>query len=184
MEPKQIAKLLHLLAAVKADGPVIEFGSFLGSSSAALCGGCRSAGRLLICVDPWLPWPPDHLPSWLGKDFDGGLSMFLENMKQAGFVEGKDFRYVQSTSAAAMPDLPDPAFLFVDSWHHSPVIDEELTWGMFNIKAGGVLAAHDYTHKRYPDVHTAWNKLVLPSPRVASAAAMGGSSGLAWAILK
>lgn len=152
--------------ALAADGDVlVEVGSFLGKSAAYMAERIKASGKQLrqISVDPWsdtdyakwwidcvtpVPYPPpgDNL---IGKSLWDGFSYCIG---EAGFRDQIEPIRLKSHAAAPMFEDGSLFFVFIDADHrYEPVAHDIALWKP-KVKAGGILAGHDYVADEWPGV--------------------------------
>jgi len=103
-------------------------------------------GRVLHCVDPWLPFDPSeyverkdnvdaHTHEVYYQETLGRLSRF-----------GDRSHVLRLTSAEAAPHIPDGSldFVFIDAQHHYTAVKEDLTLWHPKLRGGGLLCGHDW----------------------------------------
>jgi hypothetical protein len=113
-------------------GDAVEVGTHRGEFAKAFLD--RWEGRTLFCVDPW-GVPP-------GYDREADL---LACRKLLGPHAGR-VRLVRHLSAEAAPLFADGSldFVYIDGDHERPSVDQDLSLWWPKLKAGGILAGHDF----------------------------------------
>lgn len=99
----------------------------------------RWRGEVLVCVDPWAPYP--------GMPFDRQADLMMATLLLAPFRERvRMVRLSGRDAAALLADSPfhSPGFVYIDAAHDEASVREDLaTWWPL-VVPGGILAGHDY----------------------------------------
>ncbi len=142
---------------------LVEVGSFLGKSAAYMAERIKESGKnlKLICVDPWsdtdyAKWwidcvtprpspPPDE--NLIGKSLWNGINYTLSEV-------GARAELMRMKSHEAAPGFKDGslAFVFIDADHRYEPVKHDIALWRSKIKAGGILAGHDYLPDEWPGV--------------------------------
>ena len=169
MEPYHLDILQNLARGLTVAGPVVEFGSYKGRSSAAIGTACKATKRQLICVDPFEDyWTQPGVTKPVPKI----KAMFLENMQKMGFIINQDFTLLCMTSIEALNEIQEAAMVFIDTTHTYKDTCDELRGWIPKIVTGGILVCHDYCGS-YPGVVKAWDEIVGKHKRIANVKASG-----------
>lgn len=134
---------------------LVEVGSWLGQSMAFLAQRLKARNwtGTLVSVDTFKG--EANQPAHYAEVAACGGSIrakFEQNMRDCGVAEMVTI--IESDSALAADSFADASvdFCFIDAAHdYASVVRDLLAWTP-KIKAGGVIAGHDYPH---PDVHRA-----------------------------
>jgi predicted O-methyltransferase YrrM len=160
------AEVLWKLAR-NADGPIVEIGSYMGRSTAALALGA-AAGMMaqVYAVDAFVG-PDGQYRTSLGntptKEIHGSSPELLRANLDAVGVNGQ-VEIVPLTSRDALRHVPDQcALLFVDGAHDYESVCTDLDLYMPRVKLGGYLVMHD-VHGGDPQVIQAVEDKVLSQP--------------------
>jgi len=179
-EKAQLAKLLLASPGKYA----IEIGCFRGVTSLLLAEACKTAGKTLICIDPW-----NNSQDWSD---DSVYYYFLETIK-----EHRDrVVVIRATSDKAVNCLPSDikdsgcGFMFVDGDHSYEGAKKDLANYYPLLSGGGVMAVHDVFDTGWKGVGQAVEEFIKPGMSVfyhkyrptakESGDYQHGVSGLAW----
>lgn len=118
-----------------------EIGVFEADYAVALLRTWR--GQLLYLVDPWCNLP-DYLDSWNGTDLEMQQRYDFALSRLAPF-DGR-YRILRMVSDKAALGIPDAAldFVYIDANHAYAHVRCDLHAWYPKVRAGGVLAGHDY----------------------------------------
>lgn len=160
------AATLHKLAA-QATAPIVEIGSWMGRSTAALALGSMDGNRQpVLAIDSFVGVPPLDRPT-AGGQRPGWASSSPEllraNLDSVG-VNGL-VRIISQPSLAAAPGIPDCGLLFLDSSHTYEDTKAELEAFGPKVVPGGYLACHDCADSD-PDVVRAVDEVITSRPDV------------------
>lgn len=119
----------------------------------------------VLAIDPWMPQEASADPTketYEQWDFDKIRLQFQENTSHAvgdASVYSKDrltfLRHTSEWAANACPSLFNPADLvFIDALHDYEHVMQDISLWWPKVRAGGVLAGHDFNHK-WPGVERA-----------------------------
>lgn len=128
---------------------LVEVGCLSGTSLCYLANKCREQGRRIqvtaVCLGIGVK---DGQPD---KVYQGSPGL-LENIRACGCEDVVNVLLTSSTRAAAMHADKSLDFVFIDAAHdyHSVKTDLQAWWP--KIKAGGILAGHDYIGMGCPEV--------------------------------
>jgi hypothetical protein len=134
-----------------ADAPsvahFVEVGSFKGRSAAFMAVEIINSGKQIKfdCVDTWLGSEENQAgQSWQDADVVAGtlFDAFTANMAP---VEGR-YTAIRQSSVAAAELYADATldFVFIDAAHDYESIKTDINAWLPKVKAGGILAGHDY----------------------------------------
>jgi hypothetical protein len=175
MELAHLRILRKLVDGLKIKGPVVELGSWRGRSAASLALSARNTGRMMHCIDPWLPYPDKKF-----RPMEDIYQEFLRNMKAVGLKINKDFQCHRMPSTEAVPLILTAAMVFVDASHLYEDVRRDFDDWFPKVQSGGVFAAHDYGDPIRPGPTRAWEEVVRHDKRVKS---IKRNSNLIWAFL-
>jgi len=120
---------------------VLEYGSWKGRSTHALCKGALPGGGIV--------WAVDHFggsadPQDLTHNADGNAvyAAFLENTKDC-----PNLRVRRADGATAVKDFPDGYFdcIFIDGDHRRESVRDDILRWRRKVKSAGLLCGHDYS---------------------------------------
>lgn len=152
-----IAEISQLLP---AQGLVVEVGSFLGKSSVEWAKNLP--GHTIICIDSFNA-PIDILQQLLiagdfvpPEDVHDNLSMFRHYTKDYPNIRPVQVFFNDRFDFPAQADL-----VFEDSTHTLKYLNQALPFWWSHVKAGGILAGHDYSREvaAAVDIFAALNNL-------------------------
>ncbi len=150
-----ILRFYDALAAELKDGAVcVELGVFCGRSLAFLHEKLAGRGCSLTGVDSWkqgYPWSPYGATPPAQGGFFGAC---LREMQIHAADMLADTRIVRWDTADAASLFADSTidFLFVDAGHdYGEALADLLAW-VPKVKAGGIIAGHDYSAGQFPGV--------------------------------
>lgn len=129
-----------------------EIGVWKGVYSAAFC----QAGLHMLCVDPWVSYP-----AWLDTKNSLPPEQAAEFMAEAHQIACErlapfNCTIVRKFSAEAAADVPDRSldFVYIDGNHVYDAVIEDLTLWAPKVRAGGIVAGHDYrVFENKPTIH-------------------------------
>ena len=145
-------------------GKVLEVGTWLGRSLAAIMPTAIKHDIEVTCVDTWQGSPGAQTKKAIAaglKPFEA----FKANMQFLGFW-GK-FTIQRTTSVAAAKHYTDGFFdlVFIDANHDYDAVHADIEAWMPKVKPGGLLLGHDYyttANNPFPGVRQAVKELCLP----------------------
>ena len=115
---------------------MVEVGSYTGESAVVFARYVKK----LVCVDPWSGgYDPADIAS--GCDYNEVMQMFLARTKGC-----RNVSHIRMNSVEAAKSFEDGTLdvVYIDGAHdYQNVKDDILAW-MPKLKAGGILAGHDY----------------------------------------
>ena len=140
MRLRQLPTIVHARRA-------LEVGTLLGGSAECILGGLGREGWL-VCVDRWeMPEDDPCAMYYAAGDVWAGFRLMADNT-------GLSTRIIpiRGDSALVLPLLPDRWFelVFLDGDHHDAPFRADLAEGMRLVRAGGLLAGHDYGSDDHP----------------------------------
>jgi len=147
--PEGEAEALHA-AALVADGPFLEVGSYCGLSAVWLGAAARARGTLLFSVDHHRG-SEENQPGWEWHDADvvdlrtGRMDTlpFLRRTLEAAGLEDVVIPVVGPSAAVGGAWATPLGFLFIDGGHGDDVVRaDEVAW-LPHVRDGGSLAIHD-----------------------------------------
>jgi predicted O-methyltransferase YrrM len=127
-------------------GTFVEVGSWKGRSTSFVGPVCASNGTRLVCVDHW-----KGSRDRLACRYDDALALedvertFRTNMRALGLAV--DVIKEPSIVAATYFALASVDRVFLDGSHDGASVTEDLVAWVPRLKAGGILAGHDYSDK-------------------------------------
>lgn len=133
---------------------IVEIGSYRGKSCVLLAKGSEDVGGHVTAIDPHLEFPDDDVVKFSQQDHDA----LMDAVRRHG-VENRVTPVIK-TSEDALADWDGRPIdlLWVDGDHRYEAAKFDLErWGRF-VRIGGVIAAHDYTHR--DEVRRAWDEVV------------------------
>jgi predicted O-methyltransferase YrrM len=119
-----------------------EIGVWEGAYSVKLC--APNPGLELICVDPWQT-VVDYK-----ENKNDARRMALAYDRARAALAPYNCRFMQMTSVEAAPQIPDGSldFVYIDGNHlFAHVLNDIQLWAP-KVRAGGIVAGHDYTSKK------------------------------------
>lgn len=137
---------------------IVEIGSFRGKSCVMLASGSGEVEGAVTAIDPHLNLGSDDKTTYGKADADA----FTAAVERHG-VAGRVTKWTM-TSAEALDkwDGSEIDLLWIDGDHSYAGIKFDLAnWKKF-VRIGGILAAHDYTHKE--EIRQAWEEEVTQDP--------------------
>jgi predicted O-methyltransferase YrrM len=128
-----------LASCVQAGGTFVEVGSYLGRSAVVAAAVLRPKGCRMVCVDTWLGTPGDATSRKTAL-----LEAFRDNVDAFGF--GNYITPLQMTSAEAAETFADSSVdaVFIDADHSHRAVKIDLAAWVPKLKAGCIIAGHDY----------------------------------------
>lgn len=152
MEITSLKILEHLAGRVPPKGVIVEIGSFVGRSSWTIAKSCEPSVTV-YCVDSWEDAylnPLREHPQMAARQQDQtyNFDLFKENTKDCPNIVILKGR----STKVPWPDDRQIDFLFIDGWHESPDVDNDIATWLPRLKPGGILSGHDFHVFNYPDV--------------------------------
>ena len=147
--PDDEAEALHE-AALGADGPFLEVGSYCGRSAVWLGAAARARGTVLFAVDHHRG-SEENQPGWEWHDpevVDGASGRidtlpFLRRALAAAGLEDAVVPVVGTSATVGAAWATPLGFLFIDGGHGEDVVRaDEAAW-LPHVRADGLLAVHD-----------------------------------------
>ena len=154
-------------AARRADGPIVEIGSWQGRSTIWLAAGAALNGRTVFAIDPHEGSREE--PS--AKTFEH----FTRNLAQAGLLDAVTPLVMRSTEAVSRVDGP-VHLLFVDGDHSTEGARRDAETWLPRLAQGGIAMFHDVATSGYAGPRRAFQRLVCWSAefhRVRKVGSMG-----------
>ena len=147
--PDDEAEALHA-AALEADGPFLEVGSYCGRSTVWLGAAARARGTVLFAVDHhrgseenqvgWEWHDPETVDPATGRI---DTLPFLRRTLAAAELEDVVVPVVGPSAAVGSAWATPLGFLFIDGGHGDHVVrGDEAAW-LHHVRPGGLLAIHD-----------------------------------------
>jgi cephalosporin hydroxylase len=127
-------------------GVAVEVGCWQGRSLAHLAARKRALGRrfTVVGVDHCLG-SPEHEAEM--NKFGGNVAgRLVGNLQRAGLLADVRLIVAKSVDAAALFADRSVDFVFIDAEHSFHAVLADLAAWVPKVKAGGVVAGHDYTH--------------------------------------
>jgi hypothetical protein len=147
MSDAELTRLAELAAAVPEKGVIVEVGCLYGLSTWHLSRHCRP-GVTVFCIDPW------ERAQWIIDLVEGpqGAPAFCRAAFEHFTADCDNIVMVQGYSPQVARGWKLPVDLYVeDAIHANPVLRQNLDFWGSRVRAGGVIAGHDYT-PQWPDV--------------------------------
>lgn len=136
-------ELPFLLNARHLTGSAVEIGVDEGVFSAYLLEYWQ--GRKLISVDPWLEMPPDEYTDTCNTSQTSMEEKYETTRRRlSSFGERSEIWRSTSAEAAARVDPGSLDFVYLDARHSYEGVTEDLNAWFPLVRAGGLLAGHDY----------------------------------------
>lgn len=153
MEDEELAWLYETVMGLKDPVTVVEIGSFLGRSSAALAAAVAKIGGRLHCIDTWDAAGTCREQEIRAKGPDWLYAGFLSNMIWLGVSQAVKSIRGSSHAQAIVDRFADGSvdMLFVDGRHDYHHVKKDLELWAPKVKAGGVISGHDF-HPDWPGV--------------------------------
>lgn len=174
LSPKEMQFLALAGACPRANGTVLEIGSFKGRSTFILASAARMAGEEKVsAVDPLIA------PSETDPDLGGAESSeadFRSNLEKHGVAEMVDFHMEFSYRLAERWDSPI-RFLWIDGDHTYKGTKADLDGFLPNLSDGAIVAIHDVLHEFEGGVRVFAEDILLSENFGAS----GFVGSIAWA---
>lgn len=147
MSDAELHRVIALAQSVPPGGIIVEVGSLYGLSSWHLARH-SAPGVTVFCVDPWerAPWiidlveKPQNAPPFCREAFEA----YTADCTNIVMIQG------YSPQIARGWHLPIDLY-FEDAMHHNPVLRTNLDFWSARVKAGGIIAGHDYA-PQFPEV--------------------------------
>ncbi len=142
-----------LLHAARGRRTIVEIGSYRGKSAAMLALGSAPAGHV-TAIDPHIRAEGAGTTAYCADDEHA----FRQTMDRLGLAAR--VTHIVKASADARPDWPDTPIdlLWIDGDHSYEAVRRDLEDWAPLVRPGGILAAHDYTHRE--GVRRAWGEIV------------------------
>ena len=137
--PVELSLLYHL-AAVRAEGEIVEIGSYLGRSTIVLAHAAVEAGSPpVVAVDPHT-----RALGYDGEEPFDTRAQFEANVARAGVQDMVRLEHALSTEAAERWSGGKVRLLFVDGWHsHEAVLADVHSWAPY-LAAGASVVFDDF----------------------------------------
>ena len=148
-------ELEWLARTAKGKKLIVEFGSYLGRSTRALC---DNTDGLVIAVDPWdgVYYNNDGQPINILKQ--GAYELFRINVNdhlESGKLEAIRCRSTEfPTVSTGRVD-----FLFIDADHRYEAVKQDIDIARKLVKPNGIIAGHDYGRSDWPGVQQAVDEI-------------------------
>lgn len=145
------ARLLYTAAQTVRDGCIVEIGSYLGRSTAALALGTRAG----FCVPVYAVDPHESFRGILGGDFSFGPSdrtQFMQNMLRAEVTE--IVRLVNLSSEYVTASWPDVVgLLWIDGDHRYKAVKRDLKCWLPHLRPDATIIFHDAINPKIGPLH-------------------------------
>jgi len=143
-------ELEFLAEAARNANFILEFGCYQGRSTRALA---DNTNGIVYAVDPWgMPYYNDDGSQAGFIDTKNALKSFIENLKDHIDV-GRVVPIHDYSWNFVSPIKFD--FIFIDGDHRYEKVKDDIHLALRLIRAGGIIAGHDYTHPDWPGVKKA-----------------------------
>jgi predicted O-methyltransferase YrrM len=151
--PDQEGRALHdaaVEAATRADGPLLEVGTYCGKSSVYLGAAAREAHTVLFTVDHHRG-SEENQAGWEHHDLDvvdsrtgrmDTLPFFRQTIEAAG-LEDCVIGVIGHSAVIAHAWATPLAFIFIDGGHSDAIAMADYEGWSPHVRAGGLLAVHD-----------------------------------------
>lgn len=143
-------------------GDFLEIGSWYGRSSVVIGLKVKELEGKLYCIDTWNTKSWDAIiqqlqedrPKFIWEDKDKEpLKKFTSNIKMARL--GDVIVPLVGASESFKESWNRPLrFIFIDGCHYYDFVKKDIAWKEF-LTIGGIIAFHDYTNEKWPDVRIA-----------------------------
>lgn len=144
LSPDEMRFLVLLGACPRADGEVLEIGSFKGRSTFILASAARLAGQTKIhAVDPLIA--PSETDPDLGDELSSERDFFA-NLEKTGVADNVDFHKEFSHQLAGHWDSP-LRLLWIDGDHTYEGTKKDLECFLPHLSGGAIVAIHDVLHE-------------------------------------
>lgn len=144
LSPDEMRFLALIAACPKADGEVLEIGSFKGRSTFILASAARLAGQERIhAVDPLIA--PSETDPDLGEDESSERDLFA-NLERTGARASVEFHKEFSYDLAERWDSPI-RLLWIDGDHTYAGTKTDLDCFLPHLSDGAIVAIHDVLHE-------------------------------------
>lgn len=152
MDLTSLRILEYVASRVPKNGVIVEIGSFAGRSSWTLAKSCDPSVTV-YCVDSWEDVYLDPLrehPQMDARlpDQKYDFNLFKENTKDCPNIVPLKGR----STEVPWPEERKIDFIFIDGWHESPEVDNDIATWLPRLKPGAILSGHDFHVYIYPDV--------------------------------
>lgn len=143
------AELTFLAETAQKSQVIFEIGSFIGRSTRALADNAPSNARI-FAIDPWS-----------GNNYNGNEFSIIFNVDQdtMNMFYCNLADHIKTNKVIMMPKTWDAAqpmcmadFIFIDGDHRYESVKRDICKAMSYLKAGGVIAGHDYYPPGWPGV--------------------------------
>lgn|SRR5678816_2115288 len=145
---------------------IVEVGAWKGRSTLALA--AHTAG-VVYAVDHWRGCDPAHLEEIRDRGADSVFDDFSRNL--AGYIASGRVKPRRMDSARAAVRLAAlgvrPDFVFLDGDHHEAALRRDIECYSEILRAGGLLAGHDYGNPEHPGVKRAVDDVFPEAKRAA-----------------
>lgn len=168
----KIEESAWLLRTARGKSSIVEIGSYRGKSCVLLATGSEASGGHVTAIDPHIVFADDDHVAFSDEDHD----KLMEAVRRHGVQERVTPIVKTSADALAEWDGSPIDLLWVDGDHSYAAASFDLRhWGRF-VRPGGVIAAHDYTHR--DDVRRAWDEVIGADNQFGPTGRVGS---IAWA---
>jgi predicted O-methyltransferase YrrM len=171
MSPRELEWLASTAAECRT---IIEIGCWLGRATRALGDHCPG---VVYSVDPWdgvYHNNDDTIARWLlkrGQTWTDVFARFIASNED--LIAADRVRPIKATSAEAYSELIDALtptggadLVFIDGDHREAAVERDIRLYRELVRAGGIIAGHDYGRPDWPGVQAAVDA-VFPAPNLA-----------------
>jgi predicted O-methyltransferase YrrM len=154
----QEAQLLYTAAQTVKDGCIVEVGSYLGRSTAALALGTRAGYYVPVyAVDPH-----ESFRGILGGNFGpADRTVFMQNMLRLDITDV--VRMVSVSSEFITASWPDVVgLLWIDGDHRYKAVKRDLACWLPHLRPNATVVFHDVTDPRIGPFHVVEELLAMP----------------------
>jgi len=147
-----------LLRAASGRRSIVEIGSYRGKSTVLLAIGCADVEGRVTAIDPHLPAPGARSGAYTPED----ERLLRDACARHGVQDRVDHWVMTSREARPHWGAAPIDLLWIDGDHSEAGVRADLDQWSPLVRPGGLLAAHDYTHRE--GVRAAWDALVRHAP--------------------
>jgi hypothetical protein len=138
------------LASRKLNGIAVEVGTDRGDFALPFLEDWNR-GTKLHCVDPWTSGYDDEDPTSRRKDRNEDRRLALNRLR--GYIHAGRCQIWQATSLMACGTFQDASldFVYIDGCHQPESVREDMRVWWSKLRAGGILAGHDFAYWGEPN---------------------------------
>jgi predicted O-methyltransferase YrrM len=171
--PADVEAYVRAVSQVPKNGRMVEIGTWLGRSLAAILPTAIARQIGVWCVDTWKGSPEDPTEQLVQSGLDAFAS-FEANMRRLKYWG--TFSVIRADQSLAAQRFPDDSLdlVFLDADHRYEVVIRDIRLWWPKLRSGGVFSGHDYGDV-HPGVAKAVNELFGSPEQV---------SGYVWRVSK